>query len=463
MPVLVAMLTSALLAADLDLSAQVTGRRGSAAFENAPDITTGQLNGGASLALGPGPLHLTAGYSAQGLFTLTQTAGNVGADVLQIGRLLGEYRFSREQIVRLEEAFSYGQQYFSALGVPLPGTFATSVPGGPLTVLDPHLSVFERLAYVSSRTSAGFDQEISSQLRFGFGGGYTVSGGADRTAQTALPLQHGIDANAKLNWILPPFDKLSLGVNGYATRFTNGQENSIITADFDWQRAFSRYTRTDLSVGGGVARTRCWSSTECPATAATSNTSGWSPAMEASAAITRDIPLQRQFLSGSLRGSVSTTVDPRGGGVYQLAEGRASATWLPIRELRLGAETGVARALNGPLERRAVVAWAELSAALSPVRVFEITCAARTAWQQNPVVDVATQRVLSKPWAGYASLDLGASYALAHDVAFSLGARALWQQATLYAGPVQPIDSPQVAGMQWSAFASVGFAHHEKF
>jgi hypothetical protein len=156
-------------------------------------------------------------------------------------------------------------------------------------------------------------------------------------------------------------------------------------------------------------------------------------------------------------------MDPRGGGIYHLAEGQASATWQPTRELQLGAATGIGRPLNGPLDRQALVTWADLSAGLSPARDLQFTLAARTLWQQNPVVNVTdptAPHVLSKPWAGYASLDLGFSYALLRDLLVSLGGRTLWQQTSV---PVGPILTDQVSGTQWSAFASIGYTHHEKF
>jgi hypothetical protein len=399
-------MVSCLLAVEgvaVDVAARAEARGATAATGFAPGATGAmQVDGALGASSDFDALRLSAGYSPRATFSVADGTGYQGADVLQSARLGADFSPSAIEHFGFYETFSYGQQDFSPLIAPQvsagPALGPAAQPGAPpTTILDPRLSLLVRLAYFSSRTGLGYTTAFSPRLRLAVQGGYAFSGGADEIGRTFLPLQHAADVGSNLFWSATPRDDLSIGFTTSAARLpAEGRTDAIFIVNGGWQGAPAAFTRADISLGGGVATGR----------AAGVHTT--SPAVQASAGIAREFPLERQQLNAALRASVAATIDRIGGGVYEMGGLRALLGYSPSQVLRLSATTGVERPLTGGTARGGVLVASDVGASLALKPKVTLGLGARAAWRQGYAFGTGTLPD-STQWLGYASIGFAES------------------------------------------------------
>ncbi|HTO99008.1 MAG TPA: hypothetical protein VMK66_18285, partial [Myxococcales bacterium] len=341
------------------------------------------------------------------IFNMTAAPSGATTDVLHSGDARLDYEISPLERLSMEESFSMGQQSFSPIVAPQ--------PGAPVKPLDPTLAQIVEIAYLSSQSTLGYQRALSPRVKLETHAGYTVSGGADAIARTVLPLMHSVQFGSSLNWATSPRDHLSFGLEANAARFSNAQdeaqpdgsvtripvpqEDLLLSGTVSWHTQVAHYTSVEMSLGGGAGASRQPLGID------------WIPTVIAGAGLTQDIPVEKQQLTGSVRASVSSTIDRTGSGIYQVLDVSALLAYVPVKEIRLSGSAGIGRSLSGDTQQGATVVRSDLNMALSPAREVTLMMGVRMLWQRPP--DAAFDPSSGLPpgalqtgyqWAGYASL-----------------------------------------------------------
>ena len=289
---------------------------------------------------------------------------------------------------------TYGLQDFS----PLVATGPAPTPAGPAPspagTINPRLPPVARLLVVSSSTGLGYQETLSPRLSMGIRAGVNVSGGGDDLARVFLPLQKGASGSASLGWAAGPHDKLSLGIAGEASAFSNGAHTQLVSGAGSWSTQLGPQTQAGLSLGAGASRSD-----------ATGGKPSWQPTLSAGASGGQEIQLGDQRMSASGAVTLGSVVDPLTGAPYQNLSARASLAYSPLPALRFAASAGGARALSAAAGDQ-TLATADAAVGLRLGEHLGLTAGSRGAWQQG-AESLGIAR--GAQWAAYASVSVNDS------------------------------------------------------
>ncbi|HEY3449717.1 MAG TPA: hypothetical protein VGK67_25410 [Myxococcales bacterium] len=226
----------------------------------------------------------------------------------------------------LTERASYGDADLS------PVSQAQTDPTAPLQTL-PATSI--TVHYLSSQTGAGLDAALSRHARFSLSAGWLVSGGIDRAAQQALPLQRGPLGELSLSVEATRLDTLQTRLDGSSALFTTGLRATVAGLEESWLRALAPSWSLSLGAGLGVTDVQ----------GAAPSRLRWLPIGEAGLSYK---PADR---GGAVQAGLSVraapVIDRITGEAYERIDGRLAAGWAPRRDLLLSAQAGAGVVATG--------------------------------------------------------------------------------------------------------------------
>jgi hypothetical protein len=165
---------------------------------------------------------------------------------LDTGSALFESRYGGTTLSLTQDA-SYGAMSFADL------TFAPSPEGAPPRVdVVPSSQIIE----FASTTTTLRSRTETPRWNLGSSIAYQLSGGADSSSRSVIPLQKGPVADATATYAGSPVDGFVTTLDGSETAFSSGPEILLGEADEGWRRHWSAVTETDLTVGASDARVR---------------------------------------------------------------------------------------------------------------------------------------------------------------------------------------------------------------
>ncbi|HZX95201.1 MAG TPA: hypothetical protein VFE90_11835 [Myxococcales bacterium] len=365
---------------------ETRGTAGTSAASTAPAVTHAETQVDASIGaeFGSAPVRFQLRYAPRVIFSLTPDPGTPGSDVLHNGTLVGDVLVSPRDHLRLSQSFSYGDQTFSPL---VPGELGGK-PSSTPPPLDPQLARLAVLAYVASESTVTYDHKLAPNVKLETYGTYLMNGGADAIGRTVLPLQHGVVAGSSVGLLLSPVDEVSFHLNANVARVAH-QDSALLVGSAEWRTRLSRLTQADLSLGGGAGGDRSPTGWK------------WEPTLLLGAGITRTVPLQHQDLNAGVRGTLTSSIDRFGGGVYQVADLSAQATYSPLRAVSFGPSAGVSRALTGGT-RGATVVHGDFNLSYGLFDKLALSLGVRGSWEQS--AEAIQPRQTGSRWAAFLSL-----------------------------------------------------------
>jgi hypothetical protein len=309
-------------------------------------------------------------------------------DMLHRGFANGIYRIARGTTLTLGENVTYGHRDFRPLA-PQPQDPAQTLP----PVVDPKLARLGVVSYLQWSTGVGIAQVLAPGVVLGVHGSYGASGGADATAQKALPLQHTASGSARLGWVLDHRDSVGFSAGAVRTSIGPGTSTTLLSGGLGIDHRFSTATQGSLGAGASLSRDQIGGVASIAPVRPT-----------AAAGLTHsELVFGRKVVSAA-RVALDTAIDPFGGRTYSRIEGSLSLDFVPRRDLSFQLRGSGARGLTSRPELQ------------------------NGLWQ----------------------LQGTSSYTFARGMDVSLGCRTAFADAAA---------TPQLQGMQWSAFASFGFAY----
>ncbi|HEX4384531.1 MAG TPA: hypothetical protein VH083_16330, partial [Myxococcales bacterium] len=167
-------------------------------------------------------------------------------------------------------------------------------------------------------------------------GSYFITGGADAIGRTSLPLQHGVTLSSGIGWTATREDTFTATILATGTSFNPSQRSETGSLSLGYRRSINDRTGVDAGLGFGAG-----------AAQGGAQPVAVSPFPVASAGITHTIPLRNASVSGGLHATLSPSIDPVTGAIYEFLQGNADLSWSPLTVLRFSAHAGYGRALSG--------------------------------------------------------------------------------------------------------------------
>ena len=174
---------------------------------------------------------------------------DVGArpTLLDAGSLRLTWRPDDQVTLTLDEDASYGGMNFAAL------SFAPGPDGLPPRV--DAVPAPRTIWFDSTSTTLGSRVKLR-RWEFHTALTYQLSGGADASARTVIPLQRGPQAEAGLAHDVSPVDQFVTTLSGAQASFSSGPEIELAEVDESWKHRFSPVAEMDFTLGGSEANVR---------------------------------------------------------------------------------------------------------------------------------------------------------------------------------------------------------------
>jgi hypothetical protein len=258
-----------------------------------------------------------------------------------------------------------------------------------------------------SETTAALEIAVSRRGRLIGDVGWLVSGGADSSARSVLPLSRGPRLHAAVTFQQSRLDELDVDISAFDTRYSNGLRASVAGAMFDWRRTIGRGATVRLGAGPALGRAeapRVAAAGEDPPAGVNVNVS-LLPAVRADVVLEPDAVGERG-LSMSLRVGAEPVGDQVSGYLVERGGVSPGVTWVAFPELRLEARATGSVALTSGLSpgqtsrpdtaslgttRGDLYAQSELRATWSLTLQEDASIGTRWAWLSHPQGLPATQ------------------------------------------------------------------------
>ena len=219
----------------------------------------GDVTGTPSLDLETEPRGLLAFASRRARFAVSYsprlTLWNTNVDpsptLLQVGTAHVDFR-NRLVEWRLDERASYG-------GLNLTSTSLVPSADGTPNKLD--IVPVSRVIRYGSSTSVLGARVAKRRWASDLSVGYQLSGSADSSDRSVLPLQYGPFAEAKFDFAMTRRAHALTTIDGSNTEFSSGSAALIVEGTEGWRYAASRTTTLRLDLGAAETRTRSTAAT----------------------------------------------------------------------------------------------------------------------------------------------------------------------------------------------------------
>lgn len=302
-------------------------------------------------------------YNPSLLLREPQTLGPV--TFLHRGRLTASTRGAHAGVSFVQEG-AWGMADVGALRQPegsTPGTL-------------PDLQTVGTLPYVRSATALVVDASPVARVNFGVSAGYNLSGNPE--GNSALPLQWGPAASARLRLAATRVDGFTTSLQGSAAWFSTGAEQLITTLTETWERQFSRTFSTTLGAGAAFTREVVVAVQGGPIPGEYFEVL---PVVVATASWREDTQL---MLGLNVR--MAPFADRFTGLVYERVEARAQAEWRAARPVTVIGAAGLAYAVPlGQVQQAGdQLYFGEGSMVWGPAPWFSLGLSARVLWTEQP-------------------------------------------------------------------------------
>ena len=246
--------------------------------------------------------------------------------LLQVGAAHVDFR-NRFVTWRVDERASYG-------GLNLTSTSLTPSSDGTPNKFD--VVPVSRVIQYASSTSSLSARAAKRRWASDFSVGYQLSGSAEASDRSVLPLQYGPFADAKFDFAASRRSHLLTTIEGSNTEFSSGSGALIVLGTEGWRYAWSRMTSVRFDVGAAETRTR------------SSASSGYSHATDPAGAVTWEqrYPVAPERVTSELSLRVAPVVNAVLGSEDERAQATLRAKWARQR-WEIDASLSAQQTVNG--------------------------------------------------------------------------------------------------------------------